>query len=262
MRSIIFCLLLLLPLNAHAFSFTDFFESFRPHLEQVFGEGRVERWFPTSHHGIELPPIPAVNQDSRSTATYERVERPDHYDEEERRKYNFHFITELYKVVRNERANRNHQAQWLNTLTQGGSREGVYRAIVLDNTYAGMENYGPNATDELQTFTMNFMEKYLDRNVNPSSLQGVNFYTLKRIVTDHTLNVIGELLSQEDHLERWYAIFSEEVARNYPELWENPVRQERDARYHLQWAQRVPTQHLKSEVIIKLHTVMNFYQGI
>jgi hypothetical protein len=63
-----------------------------------------------------------------------------------------------------------------------------------------------------------------------------------------------------DDLNQWYAIFSFELAKDYGPLLKTPLRQDQRFEYHLQWAKNMPIQHIKSEFIIKLHSVMNGLQ--
>lgn len=248
--------------DAKAFSFNEIGAQGRNFLELILGSERVASWFSSPEEPVQMPPLPDVIENSRSTEAYERKESEDKYDDELRYQYNLTFIRELYQVVRNERATRDDQARWMNTLGQGGSREGVYRALVLDNAYAGKENYGPIVNQELIEFTRSFMQKFTGREVKVESLQEMSFYTLKRVVTEQIFSIINELLIEEDHLFRWYGNFSSDLAVEYPQLWENEVRARRSTWDHYYWAKEVPTQHIKSEVIIKLHKVMNYLMGI
>jgi hypothetical protein len=63
-----------------------------------------------------------------------------------------------------------------------------------------------------------------------------------------------------DSLYRWYALFSSELAKDYQPMLLSDVRKDPSALFHYQWAQGMPIQHIKSEFIIKLHTVMNGLQ--
>lgn len=261
LKYLIFLLVFSLSTSSHAFSIEELKMSFRPMLENVFGQERVAAWY-NDPQEIELPEIPEVSSDVRSVRAYDRHEVADTFDEERRRQYNYAFISELYQVVRAEQATRNDFATWMNTLEQGGSREGVYRALVLDNTYAGLENYSPDANREVQDFVISYMETYLARTPNRESLEEISFYTLKRIVVERTLDVINELTENHDDLFRWYAVFSAQMAREYPDIWTNDIRRNQQSYFHYRWAQNVPTQHIKSEVIIKIHSVMNHLMGI
>lgn len=241
-------------LTAHSFSLPEWAAP----LKNVW-----ERFFPgeTNEDQLKLPTLPGINRDSRSTSSYERKEAPDLYTEEERMQFNYSFIREIYQAVRNQRANRNEEVQWMSNLGQGGSREGLYRALVLDNTYAAMEEYGPDATVELQKFVLSVVESYIGIRLSESSLQEINFFTLKRLVTDYFLEMTGELLARGDDLYTWYAVLSGDLARRYSKVFDHPVRGHHSDQYHFHWAKEVPTQHLKSEIILKLHLLMNHHQG-
>ena len=68
-----------------------------------------------------------------------------------------------------------------------------------------------------------------------------------------------EVNNLED-LYLWYAVFSSELATVYAPLLKTEIRQNTRLEYHLEWARSMPIQHIKSEFIIKLHSVMNGLQ--
>lgn len=146
----------------------------------------------------------------------------------------------------------------MNVLHQGGTREGVYRALVLDSTYAGLENYPNPLNDGLIDFAVEYYTTYVGRTIKKESLEKINFYTLKRLATERTLEVVDELGKNKDHLQRWYAVFSGDLAKRFPEIWQNKIRKDTNKKFHLSWAKQAPSQHLKSEVIIKLHKAFNY----
>jgi hypothetical protein len=62
-----------------------------------------------------------------------------------------------------------------------------------------------------------------------------------------------------DQFYRWYAIFSSELATDYPSLMRTEIRTNNDALTHYNWAESVPFDHVQSEVIIKLSLVLNHF---
>ena len=53
-----------------------------------------------------------------------------------------------------------------------------------------------------------------------------------------------------------------EFARDFQYAFLNDVRQSKSYDYHLNWAEKVPRQHMKSEIIIKIHRVFNSLQKV
>ena len=173
-------------------------------------------------------------------------------------KANVSFLFEIYEAARRVKPNDNDVSKWMNVITQGGSREGVYRALVLDNTYAAMENYDTPMTDTGIEFAKYYVLEFMNKEISKDSLEKTNFYTLKRVLVEQTLEILDELLFKDVNLfYDWYAVFSAESAKKYPNFFTNKIRKSVSRERHRKWAQYVPTQHVKSEVIIKLHKLFN-----
>ena len=63
-----------------------------------------------------------------------------------------------------------------------------------------------------------------------------------------------------DSLYRWYALFSSDLAKDYSPFFKSDLRRNPDPNFQYEWAKNMPIQHIKSEFIIKVHTVMNQLQ--
>jgi len=84
------------------------------------------------------------------------------------------------------------------------------------------------------------------------------FVLTLRITTERCLEIIDQYIdSNKDDLYSWYAVFSGELANKYPAVWKNKLRKTTKMTHHKKWAATVPDQHIKSEVIIKVHKVFN-----
>jgi hypothetical protein len=172
-------------------------------------------------------------------------------------------LQELFQVTRKTEASDEDLASWLNTLDQGGSREGVYQALVLDEVYAGLENEATPSSNKLLDFGLKFSQRYLNQTFNKESLAQLNLYSIKRILTEKSLDLMEYYeVHNLENLYQWYAVFSFELAKEYSPLLKTPLRQDQRFEYHYQWAKNMPIQHIKSEFIIKLHAVMNGLQLI
>ena len=58
---------------------------------------------------------------------------------ENERHLNYKFLQELYQATRKVDAKQDALLTWLNKLDQGGSREGIYQVLVLDEVYSALE---------------------------------------------------------------------------------------------------------------------------
>tara|TARA_R110000868_G_scaffold287003_2_gene547446 strand:- start:2132 stop:2929 length:798 start_codon:yes stop_codon:yes gene_type:complete len=255
-------LLILSVPQAQAFDLQEFITKIkkqaRPHLVKVLGEEKVNELLGQEIGKVALPAIPTLTKDSRSTDVYAVKEYVGSVNiaKEDLEKYNYFFVKELFEAVRRREANANEIAQWMNVLQQGGTREGVYRGLVLDQTYAGLENYPMPVNDTLVKFTSNFLEVYTGKKYELEKLMSFNFFALKRNVTERALEVLDAMPSQADRAA-WYAVLSAQLASEHPQVFDNKTRTNIDPLVHQNWAMSYSTQYLKSEIVIKLHKVFN-----
>lgn len=205
---------------------------------------------------ITLPVIPDKIPESQ-IKPIEKLTSFDGLSSMSKRNYYKNFIKELSYVSRGIRIDEAGVKNWLNVLEQGGSQEGVYRAMVLDKVYSNLEDFEDPLTDKIIQFVQSYGSRFLKKTYSEKSLRSVNIYTIKRITTEKTLELVDYLQIKPDDLYRWYAVFSAEVAKGL--RTDNRVRAIKEANYHYMWAQKVPIQHIKGEVIIKLHEILNQY---
>lgn len=214
---------------------------------------------------VTMPEIPKLVKKNTDVESYsKKVKDPTEYDklpEERKRQFDYQFVKELFLVTRKTEARDEDLSNWLNTLEQGGSREGIYQALVLDEVYTALENMNEKSTDRLMDYSLKFSQKFLNQTFTTDSFGQLNLYSLKRVFTEKSLDLMEYYETKDlDLLYRWYAIFSADMAREYQPLLKSTVRSNPDAKYHYEWAKGMPIQHIKSEFIIKLHSVMNGLQ--
>lgn len=221
---------------------------------KIIGEAPEEKPVVT---GVVLPPIPKISEDARSTAVYDR--KPDRIKlpKEQEEKYYVAFVREMYEAARLMKPNDDELGKMSNILAQGGTREGVYHQIVLDSAYAGMENYEKYIKSNGADFMVYFYERYLGKKILKENLKGMNIYSAKRIMADKAIDLIDAFGENREDLEKWYAVLSADLASRFPQVWTSKLRKETDSFKHKHWASKVPVQHIKSEVLIKLHMAMN-----
>jgi hypothetical protein len=240
----------------------DFKKWLRPHAAKVLSSQQMEKYFGFDENTIQLPKIPKVNKNAKSIEEIGREDKNINFEtEEKRQKYDYHFVAELFVEIRKRKANDNELAKWMNVLQQGGTREGIYRALVLDNTYTSFERIDNEASDEAKEFAKYYLTKFLSVNIKEKALNGLNFYSLKRIGVEKTLELVDVFLTQKnDDIFDWYAVFSSSLASRFPKVFKNKLRINTSKRIHREWAKKVPLQYIKSEVILKLHKGFNSYQ--
>ncbi len=215
---------------------------------------------------VQMPQLPVLRKKSTDIESYnKKAKEATEYDKlppERKRQFDYKFIEELFLVTRKIEAKDEDLANWLNTLDQGGSREGIYQALVLDEVYSGLESMEDKPSQKLLNFTLQFSQKFLNQTFKTDSLTQLNLYSLKRIFTEKSLDLIEYFEVKDiDSLYRWYAIFSADMAtNNAPFLGNSTIRLNQSAKYHYDWAKAMPIQHIKSEFIIKVHSVMNGLQ--
>ncbi len=205
---------------------------------------------------MAMPALPVINDDARSTAVYLKKADTIRLNPKIEQKFNYTYIKELYEATRQARATDQELNQFMNVLAQGGSRDGIYRSLVLDATYAGMENWDKPVKSATADFAIYFYEKYLGKKIQKKKLEGWSIYSLKRVITEKTLDML-DAFNDRDQMERWYGIMSSDLALKFPTIWSNTLRKNSSAEAHKAWASKVPVQHVKSEVIIKMHTAFN-----
>jgi hypothetical protein len=227
--------------------------------EKLFGplpqEAKVE---------VKLPEIPKITKDPTALEVAKKTKEPTEYDRlptERKRQFDYKFIQEMYSVTRKAEAKDEDLSNWLNTLDQGGSREGIYQSLTLDEVYAALENMDERPSARLLDFSLSFSQRFYNQTFKKENLSQLNLYSLKRILTEKGLDLMDYYERNNlENLYLWYAVFSSELAANYSPLLKTQIRQDPRMEYHLEWAKKMPVQHIKSEFIIKLHSVMNGLQ--
>ena len=214
---------------------------------------------------VKLPVIPQQMKSSTDVGNYTKIAKaPTEYDRlptERKRQFDYKFIQELFLVTRKTEAKDEDLSNWLNTLDQGGSREGIYQSLTLDEVYSALENMEEKPSARLVDFSLNYSQRFFNQTFKKEALNQLNLYSLKRILTEKGLDLMEYYeVHNLDDLYLWYAVFSSELAVNYAPLLKTQIRQDPRLEYHLEWAKSMPIQHIKSEFIIKLHSVMNGLQ--
>lgn len=245
-------------------------EKLRSYSERYLGAEITEKFLgPAPRVSLfTLPEIPEVTQSATSLDVYQKNDpillqgrEFDQLDANTKSRYNLAFLDELFQVVRTNPGKDEEIAGLLNVLDQGGTREGVYRKIILDEIYSTLEQYEENPSESLINFVHEFGNKYLGRSYSKEGMKEFNLFSLKRILGERSLEILDVFSQDAEDVYRWYTVLSVEFAENYPGLWTNKARANQTELFHYNWARSVPFQQIKSEVLIKLNIVMNALQA-
>lgn len=240
---------------------SEFKEKLRPFITKYLGEEIAVKFLGEGQGLVELPEIPKINNSATDSSVYSQKEddKIKNIPKDKRGRLDYVFIDELYLSTRGSKGNKDQVGRWYSILSQGGTREGVYRALVLDNTYRGLENFNNPLSEKVISFASYFFPRFLNKSIKKKALEGINFYTLKRITTESSLSVIDAYLQKDpSQLYAWYAVFSGELASKYPEVFKTELRKIEKMSAHKKWATQVPNQYIKAEVMIKIHQVYNY----
>jgi hypothetical protein len=250
--------ILFLSSNAYAVDYEKYIKLMKTEVNKLLGKGVETKPI------FEMPNIPIVKADSTSVAIYNKDGKIhtqgvafNQLSNKDKRKYRVGYLKELYPSVRGAEVNTNEILQGVNILEQGGTREGVYRSLVLSTEYMRLETYEEKPNDELVQFTIAYGIKYLGLQFGERQIGQLNLWGIKRVIVEKTLDMLDSFPKDGEDLYKWYAILSEELSSKHSGLWKNKTRLNKSLLYHHSWSQKVPFQQIKSEVIVKLHKVMN-----
>jgi len=245
----------------YAFDLDEIKEKVRPYVVKYLGADIANKYFGDQKPSIniKLPKIPIVEKDATSLRPFEKVEDPhkNAVPKDKAEKFNYLFLKELYKFTRMGKISQGDMKKWMNILSQGGTREGVYRALVLDNTYYSLEKRKYPVNGKIIIFAKWYLTKFVDKKTSDKKLQKINFFHLKRVVAEHSLEIIDAFKKRNDLLD-WYGVLSGNIAQKYSGLFKGKIRNNPSIIDHRNWAAKVPLDYLKSEVILKVHKIFNF----
>lgn len=237
-------------------------DKLRTYSSKYLGEDITQKIFgmeESKRPSLLMPVVPKEISKSE-TQVIQKITSFEALDPAQKRQYYSSFVRELSYVTRGIRIDEEGALKWINVLEQGGSQEGVYHAMVLDRTYQNLESFKESLSNEVIIFLQNYGTKFLNQKFGEDSLKTLNIYSIKRIITEKSLEIADYFQKNPDDLYRWYALMSVKLAEKIET--KNKVRIIQDTYFHYSWAKKVPVQHLKAEMIIKLHDVLNQLNAI
>ena len=260
-----------LSIEANAIDLEQYRSWFRSHVVTLLGEDSAIRIMGVEKekNKINLPKIPQIKINAKDESffserkglIYSQGKEYNALSKEEKRSFRLAFLRQIYSVTKDTQPQEKDLINSLNVLEQEGKREGIYRSIILSQAYFSLEQRSEKASSALVNFVEYFSPKFLSKKYKKESIQKLNLWSLKRLLTEKSLELLDVLAKEPESLYRWYAVLSSELARDYPSLWKSEIRGKTRDIYHYQWSKKAPFQHIKSEVIIKLHKTMNYLNG-
>jgi hypothetical protein len=265
MKIIIITSLLVLHCSlTYALDFNSYLNKAKSKVEELMGKKKVQKKVVPE---VELPKFPEIIRDAKSLQVYKKkgtIHTQGHsfnkLSLEKKRHYRLGFLRELHFVVNGSQAEKSTLISNLNVLESGGSREGIYRSIVLSNEYSSLEGFSEVPSKGLLEYSVRFGQKFLKRKFNQELMKKLNLYGIKKVITEKVLELIDAFPSDGEDLYKWYAVFSADFSREFSASAKGKVRSRKSALFHLAWAKTVPLQQIKSEVIVKIHMAMNSLQ--
>lgn len=256
----VFLLCICIPVSA--FSFSSLINS----IKNLFSSDKHITKEIDEDSPLILPDIPeskdqATNQkyyDQKIEKLYPGGKKFFDLSVQERQVFYVSFVQELYEVILGRDIHNDELSKWVNVLSSGGAREGVYRALILGDEYRMLEEKNEAFTKtKVKDFCVEYLKKYLHQEIAPEIWPKLNPSMLKRAILEKTLDMMEDLQLKPKDLFTWYAIFSKDVAERFPQIWESSLRKNSNEKLHYEWAEHVPLQHIKSETIIKLAKIIN-----
>lgn len=215
-----------------------------------------------SFDGIELPDLPRLKSDPKNPNQIKIGEdklRKKFYKglgREDRIQLAVGLVNEMYEVVLGRKPTTVERRGKVNVLVQGGTREGIYHSLILGDEYRVREQQSIRALSKKNNhFSLYYLKKYLGLTVD--KWEQDNFFVLKKIITEKTLDLVDAFEKRHD-VNRWFAVFSEDLEQKLS--WRQGHRKLGDRNTYMLWSTNIPLDILKSEIVIKIHHLMNALQ--
>lgn len=85
---------------------------------------------------------------------------------------------------------------------------------------------------------------------------GASLFTLKRVIGDESIRVIGKKMQFREKLALWYSQWAVRIAKRKVDFG-IPLRNKSDEAFHYKWAVESPEDRVKWEVLNRLHRLLN-----
>lgn len=242
-------------------------EFLRPYLNYVIGDSYTNDLLgniKAKEVQLEFPDLPRIIKNPKSTTLYSKKKDNLKVPQKTEEKFFKTFVNEIYQATLIRRPTDIELNEKLNILFQGGKKEGIYHSLVLSQNYLELENLKIEIKKNELEFIKNLFLKYFGKKITLESIKEMNPYSLKRILSDKIIETCDayELEGKRNELELWYAFFSSDLSVKFNNVWNSSIRKSFDLRVHKKWAEKMPVEYIKSELIIKLHSSLNMLIGV
>ncbi len=185
-------------------------------------------------------------------------------------KANAEILHEIFQVVFiREPKDRADFGNWVDTLNQGASLEGVYNGLIHSADYRKMEVASPGASVEaLRIFgeELALLEKELPQpsaNLSPilasnysKQFIGSSVFTLKRLIGEEALKVVEVKSEYREKLALWYSKWVTHMIQRNVDFGVS-LRNKVDEPFHYKFVLDSSEDRVKWEILNRLHRVLN-----
>ena len=193
---IFFCLLILSMIGNTASASFNFPSVIRKMATDILGEELVENIIGIdSKEMMEMPSLPKLLENPKSLDFANINDQPKTpITDKDKKNLDNHFLYELFTEIRSSDPSEDEYQQWMNILTQGATREGVFRALIYDKIYERLEfSSSRRVSADAKEFTVLFYQKFIGIKISQTKMDQMNVYALKRIVCEKTLQMVDTL---------------------------------------------------------------------
>ena len=253
----ILMMMFVLP-NAHAVDFGKYIKSMKAEVNRLLGKGEPNK------EDFALPKLPKISKNALDTKVYNKSGNIHiqgasfrKLGPELKQKYWISFVEGMYLEVRGSVVQTGELTSAVNMLEQGATREGIYRSLVLSDDYRTLESMDLVPSDDIVLWSLAYSEKYLGLLFKKGDIRQLNMYGIKRVLVEKTLDLVDSFPTDGEDLYKWYAHLSVELSKKPKIAFKSKARKRTELSYHYNWAKKAPLQHIKSEIIIKVHKSFN-----
>lgn len=205
--------------------------------------------------------LPNIKKNAKSTDIYiqqtdENAKKFYSLTEEEQIRYQSSFLNEIYSCFFNAPPSEEDQQKWLNTLLQGGTREGIIRNLFSSAQFLRQSNDQPSYYNFTKKDESLFLKYVGIKNLNEvASSQTKEMF--KKLLFNQVLDLIDAFEGQKK-FSLWYANFSVDIANRLvkDKVTTSTLRLQNSLEYHLKWADSVHKDFVKAETVLKLCLIL------
>ncbi|MEO5970768.1 MAG: hypothetical protein ABIQ95_12650 [Bdellovibrionia bacterium] len=201
---------------------------------------------------------PAVRPEVSATPTEEALSS----SAAKKAKANSEIFHEMFVVIfMREPKDRSEFGNWVDTLNQGASLEGIYNGLTHSEDYRNLEKTSPKASERaVKVFReeVTFLEAELPTPTQLGNFGLASIFLLKRVLSDEALKVIASknAVAKNPGLAAWYAKWAVHMTQRNVDFGVT-LRNKADEAFHLKWATEVSEDQIVWEVLNRLHRVLN-----